>query len=280
MRIVVTGAGGMLASDVVGAAEAVNHEVEALARADLDVTDADAAASAIAAARPDAVVNCAAYTDVDGAEDDLEQAMKVNAEGAGAVAAAAEAAGARVVYPSTDYVFDGAKLAPYVESDEPRPLSVYAQSKLAGEHATSEANRRHFVVRSAWLFGVAGGNFVETMLRLGEAHGEVLVVRNQVGSPTYSAHLAEAIIRVVDTDAHGVHHLAGAGECSWYDFASEIFRQAGVECRVLSCTTQELGRPAPRPAYSVLASERPDAILLPEWEAGLAAYLEQRAAVP
>jgi dTDP-4-dehydrorhamnose reductase len=270
----------MLASDVVRAAEAVNHEVEALAHADLDVTDAAAAASAIAAARADAVVNCAAYTDVDGAESDLEQAMKVNAEGAAAVAAAAEAAGATVVYPSTDYVFDGAKLAPYVESDEPRPLSVYAQSKLAGERVTVEANPRHFVVRSAWLFGVAGGNFVDTMLRLGKDHGEVLVVRDQVGSPTYTEHLAEAVVRLVDTDAYGVHHLAGTGECSWYDFAAEIFSQAGVECRVLSCTTEELGRPAPRPAYSALASERPGALLLPEWEAGLAAYLEQRAAAP
>lgn len=268
----------MLASDVVRAAEVVNHEVEPLTRADLDVTDTDATADAIAAARPDTVVNCAAYTDVDGAEEDLSEAMKVNAEGAGAVATAAAAAGASVVYPSTDYVFDGAKLAPYVESDEPRPLSVYAQSKLAGERATGEANGRHFVVRSAWLFGIGGGNFVETMLRLGEDHGEVLVVRDQVGSPTYTAHLAEAIVRLADTEAHGVHHLAGTGECSWYDFAAEIFSQAGVECRVLSCTTEELGRPAPRPAYSALASERPDAILLPEWEAGLAAYLEERSA--
>jgi dTDP-4-dehydrorhamnose reductase len=280
MRIVVTGAGGMLGSDVVRAAELVNHEVVALEHSDLDVTDADAAASTIAATRPDAVVNCAAYTDVDGAEDDLGQAMKVNAEGAGAVATAAQAAGASVVYPSTDYVFDGTKLAPYVESDEPRPLSVYAQSKLAGEHATVEANPRHYVVRSAWLFGIAGGNFVDTMLRLGEDHGEVLVVRDQVGSPTYTEHLAEALVRLVDSDAYGIHHLAGTGECSWYEFAAEIFSQAGVECRVLSCTTEELGRPAPRPAYSALASERPDAILLPEWEAGLAAYLEQRAAVP
>ena len=277
MRIAVTGAAGMLGRDVLRAAAAVNHEVVPLSRRELDVTDADAVARRIAAAAPDAVVNCAAYTDVDGAQGDLNAAMAANAEGAGAVATAATAAGASVVYPSSDYVFDGSKRAPYVESDEPRPLSVYAQSKLAGERMTAEANPRHFVVRSAWLFGIAGRNFPDTMLRLASDHGEVVVVRDQIGSPTYTGHLAEAIVRLVDTEAHGVHHVAAAGECSWYELALELFRQAAVDCRVLSCTTEELGRPAPRPPYSALATERPEAILLPEWELGLAAYLDERA---
>ncbi|MGI8804757.1 MAG: dTDP-4-dehydrorhamnose reductase [Thermoleophilaceae bacterium] len=277
MRIAVTGAAGMLGRDLLRAAEAVNHEVVPLARRELDVTDTGAVARRIAAAAPDAVVNCAAYTDVDGAEGDLRAAMAANAEGAGAVAAAAAEAGSSVVYPSSDYVFDGSKGAPYVESDEPRPLSVYAQSKLAGERMTTEANPRHFVVRSAWLFGLAGRNFADTMLRLASDHGEVIVVRDQVGSPTYTGHLAEAIVRLVDTDAYGVHHVAAAGECSWYELALEVFRQAAVDCRVLSCTTEELARPAPRPPYSALATERPEAILLPDWELGLAAYLDERA---
>jgi dTDP-4-dehydrorhamnose reductase len=225
---------------------------------------------------PEAVVNCAGYTAVDAAEDDLIGAMGVNADGAKHVAAAAAEVGACVVYPSTDYVFDGSKGAPYVESDEARPESVYAQSKLAGERSSADANRRHFLVRSAWLFGTSGRNFVETMLRLAIDHGEVLVVRDQVGCPTYTAHLADAIVRLVDTDAYGVHHIAGAGECSWYEFAVEIFRQARVECRVMSCTTEELDRPAPRPPYSVLETERREAILLPEWEVGLASYLGER----
>ena len=279
MRIAVTGAAGMLGRDVLRAAAAVNHEVVPLSRRELDVTDADAVARRIAAAAPDAVVNCAAYTDVDGAQGELNAAMAANAEGAGAVATAAAAAGASVVYPSSDYVFDGSKRAPYVESDEPRPLSVYAQSKLAGERMTAEANPRHFVVRSAWLFGIAGRNFPDTMLRLASDHGEVVVVRDQIGSPTYTGHLAEAIVRLVDTEAHGVHHIAAAGECSWYELALELFRQAAVDCRVFSCTTEELGRPAPRPPYSALATERPEAILLPEWELGLAAYLDERARV-
>jgi dTDP-4-dehydrorhamnose reductase len=277
MRVLVTGAGGMLGTDVVAAAAAVNHDVLALTRSDLDVTDHRAVARRIADEVPDAVVNCAAYTDVDGAEGDLRAAMDVNADAAGAVSEAAASVGARIVYPSSDYVFDGSKTEPYVESDEPRHLSVYAQSKLAGENTTAEANPRHFVVRSAWLFGMNGRNFVDTMLRLAEDHGEVLVVRDQVGCPTYTGHLAEALVRLLDSDTHGVHHIAAAGECSWYELAQEAFVQAGVECLVLSCTTDEFPRPAPRPAYSVLRSEWPGAFQLPDWQTGLAAYLAERA---
>jgi dTDP-4-dehydrorhamnose reductase len=268
----------MLGTDVAAAAARENHDVVALKRADLDVTDHAAVATRIAEEEPDAVVNCAAYTDVDGAEGDLRAAMDLNADAAGTVSAAAAAVGARVVYPSSDYVFDGSKPEPYVESDEPRPLSVYAQSKLAGEHTTAEANPRHFVVRSAWLFGLHGRNFVDTMLRLAEDHGEVLVVRDQVGCPTYTGHLADAVVRLLDSDAHGVHHIAAAGECSWYELAVEAFLLAGIETRVLSCTTDEFPRPAPRPPYSVLESEWPGAFQLPDWQAGLADYLAERAA--
>jgi dTDP-4-dehydrorhamnose reductase len=266
----------MLGSDVVRAAQFVNHEVVGLSRSELDITDRQAVAHALLEERPDAVVNCAAYTDVDGAEDDLDGAMNGNAEGAANVAAAAAEIGARVLYPSTDYVFDGSNSYPYVESDEPRPTSVYGQSKLAGEHETAEANPRHFIVRSAWLFGTSGRNFVETMLSLARDHGEVLVVRDQIGSPTYTAHLADALIRLLDTEAYGIHHMASQGECSWYDFAQEIFSQAAVECRVMSCTADEFGRRAPRPAYSVLGTEREAALYLPHWKEGLASYLAER----
>jgi dTDP-4-dehydrorhamnose reductase len=277
VKVLVTGAAGMLGTDVVRAAQRVNHQVVALAHADLDVTDARAVARCLSDERPEAVVNCAGYTDVDGAEDDLPGAMDVNADGAGNMARGAAEVDAKVLYVSTDYVFDGSKSEPYVESDEPRPLSVYGQSKLAGEHETQEASSRHFVARSSWLFGAAGKNFVETMLTLARDHGEVLVVRDQVGCPTYTAHLADALVRLIDTDAYGLYHLAGGGECSWFDFAREIFRQARLDCRVMSCTTRELGRPAPRPPYSVLATERTDAIHLPDWTEGLASYLADRA---
>jgi dTDP-4-dehydrorhamnose reductase len=276
VRVLIIGGAGMLGNDVAAAAAFVNHDVVAPAQAELDVTDADAVHSFVFSERPEAVVNCAGYTNVDGAEDDLETAMAVNAEGARNVAAAAALVEAKVVYVSTDYVFDGTKPGPYIESDEPRPLSIYGRTKLAGEHETAAANPRHFVARTSWLFGTAGGNFVETMLALGAEHGEVLVVRDQVGSPTYTAHLGEALIRLLDTEAYGVHHLAATGECSWYEFAQEIFSQAGLECTVMSLTTTELARPAPRPPYSVLATEIADAIRLPAWTEGLAAYLAAR----
>lgn len=271
-----TGAAGMLGRDVVHSARAAGHEVEALGRGALDVTDPDAVAREVSRVAPAAVVNCAAYTDVDGAESHPDAAMSVNADGAGAVAGAAAEVGATVVYPSSDYVFDGSKGEPYVESDEPRPESEYARSKLAGEERTTHANERHFVVRSGWLFGTGGRNFVETMLQLARERGEVLVVDDQVGSPTYSAHLAGSIVGLLYGAARGVHHVAAAGECSWHEFALEIFRQVGVECRVSPATTRELARPAPRPSYSVLRSERDDAPELPSWRSGLAAYLAER----
>jgi dTDP-4-dehydrorhamnose reductase len=264
--IVVTGAAGMLGQDVVSAA---GDGVVALSRADLDVTDAGAAREALDGA--DVVINCAAWTDVDGAEEHAEEALAVNREGARNVAAAAR----RVVYVSTDYVFDGAKRAPYVESDPTAPLQSYGRSKLAGELATAEENPRHFIVRSSWLFGAGGGNFVETMLRLGRERDELRVVDDQVGCPTFTGHLAEAIVALARTEDYGIHHLAGAGACSWYQFAREIFDRSGVECQVEPCTTDEYPLPARRPAWSVLGSERGRS--LPPWQEGLDAYLGVRA---
>jgi dTDP-4-dehydrorhamnose reductase len=201
----------------------------------------------------------------------------VNVDGSRYVALGAAEVGASVVYPSTDYVFDGLKGAPYVESDTPRALSVYGQTKAAGEAETAAANQRYFIVRSSWLFGTAGRNFVDTMLTLGHDQGDVVVVRDQVGCPTYTAHLADALVRLIGTTAFGIHHIAGGGECSWYEFAQEIFRQSSLEVRMMSMTTSELSRPAPRPPYSVLSTERTEAIYLPDWQEGLASYLAERA---
>jgi len=268
----------MLGRDVALVATGAGHEVVSLSRGELDVTDAAAVTERVTALAPDAVLNCAAYTDVDGAEADLRSAMEGNAEAARHLSGASAAIGAAVLYPSTDYVFDGAKREPYVESDPTRPQTVYGQSKLAGEHETAEANPRHVIARTSWLFGVGGANFVETMLRLAREHGEVTVVRDQVGCPTYTPHLAEALVALLAAESYGVHHVAARGECSWYEFAREIFRQTPVECRVESTTSGEFRRPAPRPAYSVLVSEREDAVLLPPWEHGLADYLAERAA--
>jgi len=278
MKVLVTGAGGMLGRDVVLAAGNAGHDVVGFGHAELDVTAPDALTAKFELERPDVAINCAAWTDVDGAEEAEEGAMAVNGAAAGHVAAAAAGVGASVVYVSSDYVFDGAKGAPYVETDQTAPLSAYGRTKLAGEEATAAANKRHFVVRSSWLFGTGGSNFVETMLRLASTQNEVLVVRDQVGSPTYTWHLAYGIVRLIEGIEYGIHHMAASGQCSWYEFAREIFEQAKVECKVLSITTEEFGRPAPRPPFSALTSQREHAIRLPSWQDGLAGYLAQRQA--
>lgn len=267
----------MLGQDVVTVATSVGHEVTALSHDDLDVTDPAAVERAVTRQRPGAVINCAAYTDVDGAEANESTASQVNAEGAGFVADAAHQVDAKVVYVSTDYVFDGSKREPYLETDETEPLQVYGRTKLAGERATSLANGRSFIIRSSWLFGPGGGNFVETMLRLGGEGKPVMVVHDQVGCPTYTGHLGAALVRLVDSAAYGIHHMAGSGSCSWYEFALEIFRRSELDANVLSSTTEMLGRPAERPANSALVSGREIPIKLPGWERGLSDYLERRA---
>lgn len=276
MKITVFGAGGMLGADVVAAARLVEHEVTSYGHGEVDITDREQVARRLRLDRPDAVVNCAAWTDVDGAEDEPEGAMLVNGSAAGHVAAEAAEIGAKVLYVSSDYVFDGTKSTDYVESDLPAPISSYGVSKLAGEEATRSVNRRAFVVRTSWLFGIGGENFVNTMIRLGETQKQVLVVRDQVGSPTYTWHLAHGLVRLLDSDAYGVHHMAGGGHCSWYDFAREIFKLEDMEVTTLSATTDMFPRKAARPPRAVLASQLENSIQLPPWEDGLEAYLLQR----
>jgi dTDP-4-dehydrorhamnose reductase len=270
----------MLGRDVARVAEQAGHDVVGFAHDDLDITDASAVERIVRTERPETLVNCAAWTDVDGAESALEEATRVNGHGARNLAAASAAIGCKVIYPSTDYVFEGTKSEPYVESDPVAPISAYGKSKLAGEGETAANNPRHFIVRASWLFGVNGKNFVDTMLSLGSRLDEVVVVKDQAGCPTYTGHLAEALVRLAEWDDFGVYHMAGGGECSWYEFAIEIFDQAEIECRVLSQTSDMLDRPAPRPAYSVLRSERDPTIELPHWHEGLAAFLAERAEAP
>jgi dTDP-4-dehydrorhamnose reductase len=266
VTIHVLGAGGMLGQEVVRAA---GDRAVALPRAELDVTDRDAVLEALSGAT---VINCAAYTDVDGAETDSEAAHAVNDDGARNAAEAAE----RVIYISTDYVFDGAKRQPYVESDSPAPLQEYGHSKLAGERATAEANENHLVVRSAWLFGAGGRNFVDTMLTLGRERAELRVVDDQVGSPTFTGHLADVLVALAGGGERGVLHVSGAGSCSWFEFAGAILERAGVDAELSACSSEDFPRPARRPANSTLRSER-GAPELPSWQDGLEAYLGVRA---
>ena len=279
LRVAITGAHGMLGQDLVDACVARGHETFALGRAELDVTDAAICEEAIAEIEPDVVVNCAAWTDVDGAEADEAGAMLVNDTGAAQLASACERHGARIVHVSSDYVFDGAKGRPYVESDMPEAISAYGRSKQAGETSVAVSNPRHLIVRSSWLYGARGHNFVETMLRLCREQPEVVVVSDQVGCPTYTRHLAPVLAELAEGDERGILHVAASGSCSWFDFAQEIFDQMGSECRVMATTTEEIGRPAPRPRYSVLGSERTEAPGLPDWREGLREYLVERTAV-
>jgi len=273
MRLLVTGAGGMLGRDVVAAARAHGHECAGLARAELDVSDRRAVERAVADTAPEVIVNCAAWTDVDGAEADEVAALAVNGAGAGHLAAAALAAGAQLVQVSTDYVFDGSATRPYVESDPTAPISAYGRTKLAGEHAVLAASPDHAVVRTAWLFGPGGANFVATMLALAAAgRDEVAVVTDQVGCPTFTGHLAEKLIEVAVERRAGILHAAAAGHCSRNEFAQAIFAASGYDVRVSDTTSDVVARAAPRPAWSVLASER-DPQPLPAWADGLTAYL-------
>jgi dTDP-4-dehydrorhamnose reductase len=274
MRVLITGAAGMLGQDLVGASVDAGHVLAALPRAELDITDPDAVEAAVRAARPDVVFNCAAYTNVDGCETDVETALTVNGGGAGNVARAAAGAGAWIVHVSSDYVFDGAKREPYVESDAPAPLSQYGRSKLAGERAVAQgAPNGHTIVRSSWLFGAHGPCFPSTILRLAGERDQLSVVDDQVGSPTFTAHLADALLALGAERQVGVVHVAAAGQCSWYEFAEAIVEAAGVACEVRPGRTEDLGRPAPRPAYSVLRSEHAGAPSLPDWREGLAGFI-------
>jgi dTDP-4-dehydrorhamnose reductase len=289
MRLLLTGALGMLGRDVVRAGKRAGHRLVEVDLPELDITDEQMVERLLSRLLDeegglDAVVNCAAWTDVDGAESKQEQARAVNAVGAGILARAAARAELPLLHLSTDYVFDGiapldsaGQPRPYVESDPTGPRSVYGSTKLEGEHEVLTASPRHTVVRTAWLYGVDGKNFVETMLRLAGERDAVQVVTDQVGSPTWSGHLAPAILGLLEREVRGLVHMTGAGEVSWNGFAKEIFRQAEVDCAVEPASSEQMARAAPRPAWSALASERDDVLAMPDWRDGLAGYLAARA---
>jgi dTDP-4-dehydrorhamnose reductase len=255
-RVVITGAGGQLGTAL---AEAF-PEADARDRASFDIEDPPELGY-----RPELILHAAAWTNVDGAESTPAEAVRVNVRGTRNVVSL----GAPVLYFSTDYIFDGRKGEPYLESDEPNPLSVYGRTKLEGERALRDG----WVVRSSWLFGWTSRNFLKTMLSLGEEQDEVAVVDDQRGSPTYVGHLAEATGAVLDLP-YGTYHVTADGEATWAEFAEAIFEEAGIDCRVRRITTAEFPRDAERPAYSVLRSER-GAPTLPHWREGLRAALER-----
>lgn len=276
MRILLTGAGGQLGHDLQDALH--GDDVVALAHADLDVSDRGAVQDAVGRARPDWVINAAAFNDVDAAETNQDEAFAVNRDAPGHLAEAARAAGAAILHVSTDYVFDGRKGTAYTEDDAPNPLSVYGRSKLEGERRVMESGAAAVIVRTAWLYGRHGNNFVKAILEAAKRGQPLRVVADQVGSPTSTADLAPAIGQLIRSPARGVFHTVNAGTCSRYQFAQAIVA-GSVE--VLPISSAEANRPAPRPRNASLTSVRWEAMGLPPlrgWQAALADFLRQAGA--
>ena len=273
--ILVVGAKGMLGQDLMTllGTEARGVDIE-----DIDITSMESVQKVLVTLKPRVVINAAAYTDVDGCESNQELAMQVNGEGVAHLALISKEIGAKLVQISTDYVFDGGKGSPYLEDDPPRPLSVYGESKLAGE-MNACFNPDHLIVRTQWLYGLHGKNFVETMLRLAAEKKELSVVDDQVGSPTWTVDLSLAIKALIDNGCRGTYHAANGGFCSWNEFARAIFAEAGMGITVNPMSTAELGRPAPRPLYSTLDCGKlnRDADFQPQpWQEALKNYLNLR----
>lgn len=278
MKALVTGAKGMLGTEVC-ASLARAHEVRAADIEDFDITDAEAVRRATDSYRPDVVVHCAAWTDVDGCERDPVRAFRQNAWGACHVAKACTEVGAKLVYISTDFVFDGDKREPYTELDRPNPLGVYAASKLAGEELVRGLVPLHYVVRSAWLYGAAGPNFVSKILAAAANQDEVRVVADQFGSPTYTRDLAEAIsdLIVAGRVVPGTYHLCNSGVCSWAELAAEAIHLRGLSARVMPIPASDWPSPTRRPSFSALRSrwlELQGVPPLRDWRAALASYLK------
>nr|WP_263324828.1 dTDP-4-dehydrorhamnose reductase [Neobacillus sp. Marseille-Q6967] len=278
MRVVVTGAAGQLGQDVLKELSRKNHEAFGADRTQLDITNESNVQAYINDVKPDVILHCAAYTNVDAGEENEDIAYQVNAVGTENLAKAAKQVGAKVLCVSTDYVFDGTGSEPYEVDAPTKPLGAYGRTKLAGEQLLQENLEQFFIVRTAWVFGVHGNNFVKTMLRLGEERGVVGVVHDQVGSPTYTVDLAKFMVELMETNKYGIYHATNSGVCSWYEFAVEIFKQAGLNVKVNPLTTEQFPRPAARPKYSVLSKkkiEEQGLTPLRDWKAALSAYLEE-----
>jgi len=277
VKVLVVGAYGMLGREVVAAAEGAGHTVIERDVDSIDIVDPEFTTEVVTGDAPDAIINCAAFTDVDGAEDQEDVALEVNGAGAGNLAHAAAEAGARIVHLSTDYVFPGDATQPYVESDATGPRTAYGRTKLAGELEVAAANPDHAIARTAWLFGAHGKNFVDTILKLAATRETLQVVSDQEGCPTWAGHLAPALVTLAEANATGIFHAAGGGRCTWFDLATAALAATGSPCRVEPTTSEAFPSPTPRPAFSVLGTERgADAVHLPPWEEGLAGFLAGR----
>lgn len=278
MRILVTGVKGQLGHDVVHELEARGHEAIGVDIEEMDVTDPASVQRVVTEAGVEAVIHCAAYTAVDAAEDNVDLCRKVNAEGTRYIARICKALNIKMMYISTDYVFNGQGTRPWEPDDEREPLNVYGQTKCEGELAVEEILDQYFIVRIAWVFGVNGKNFIKTMLNLGKTRDALTVVDDQVGSPTYTYDLARLLVDMIETDQYGRYHATNEGVCSWYEFASEIFRQAGIQVQVAPVDSSAYPAKAKRPMNSRMSKDRLDEkgfTRLPSWQDALGRYLQE-----
>jgi len=278
MLVLVTGVNGQLGFDVVKELTAKGHEAVGVERSELDITDGSAVSAFVQNLKPEAIIHCAAYTNVDAAETDQEGAYKVNGLGTKYLAEAAKNVDAKMVYVSTDYVFDGAGTEPYEVDHPTSPIGVYGETKLAGEKLLQETLEKYFIVRTAWVYGINGNNFVKTMLKLAQDRQELGVVYDQVGSPTYTVDLAKFLVELVVSDKYGTYHASNEGVCSWHEFAVEIFKQAGLNIKVNPLTSEEFPRPAARPKYSVLSKKKiveQGFTPMRDWKEALKDYLKE-----
>lgn len=249
-----------------------------LARQDMDITDRESVQRVLMTLKPAVVVNAIAFTDVDGCESNREPAFRINGDGVRNLAESSFRIGAKLVHISSDYVFDGRKGKPYLEEDPVNPLSVYGKSKLAGEE-NARINPDHLIIRTQWLYGLHGKNFVETMLRLAKERKELSVVDDQIGSPTWTVDLALAVKALIDRDCRGTYHAVNSGSCSWHDFAAAIFAEEGIGIQLSPMTSAKLDRPAPRPLFSVLdcgKMAKDTGMHLENWQDALRKYLKAR----
>jgi dTDP-4-dehydrorhamnose reductase len=283
VKVLVFGAGGQVGAELVAVSRERGYEVIGLARGEHDITESAATRERILAERPDVVFNAAAYTAVDRAESEPDLAVAINVVAPGVIASAAAEAGSRLVHYSTDYVFDGSATAPIPEDAPVAPLGVYGRTKLAGEEAVRAAGGQAFVVRTAWVYGHHGSNFIRTVLRVTRERGEMRVVDDQRGSPTWARDLARASLRLVDLAPPGTYHLTNGGDCTWYELAVAVVEDAGVDARVTPIATSEYPTPARRPAYSVLDNRRwrdTGQPPLRHWREAVAEYVAELATRP
>lgn len=271
MKVLVTGANGMLGQDLCPILEDEGYEVIETDIHNLDITNETQTLQVIKSEKPDFVIHCAAYTNVDKAEEDIETARLINSKGTENIAKACGEMDATLVYVSTDYVFNGQGTRPYLPTDKPEPLNNYGLTKYEGEEAVKKYCPKHFITRTSWLYGIHGKNFVETMISLADK-SELKVVDDQIGCPTWTVELANGIVKLLRTEDYGIYHVCGSSSTSWYGFAKEIYDQMNLKVNLKPCTTEEFPRPAKRPAYSIMENNK----ICKNWKTALKSYLELR----